>query len=87
LFLNTFYSLITHSEGICEIFKSLIHSGYQITELQRRKVHGTLSAIRHKIRIHTYNIHATYDISPNGAKASRSVWVSISGLRSPTNMW
>ena len=29
---------------------------------------------------------ATYEISPNGAKASRSVCVSISGLRSPTNM-
>lgn len=29
----------------------------------------------------------TYDISPKGAKASLSVCVSISGLRSPTNMW
>ena len=28
----------------------------------------------------------TYDISPNGRKASLSVCVSISGLRSPTNM-
>lgn len=30
---------------------------------------------------------ATYDISPNGAKASRSCAVSISGLRSPTKIW
>ena len=29
----------------------------------------------------------TYEISPNGRKASRRLCVSISGLRSPTNMW
>lgn len=29
----------------------------------------------------------TYDISPNGANASLSCCVSISGLKSPTNMW
>ena len=29
----------------------------------------------------------TYDISPNTLKASFSWWVSMSGLRSPTNMW
>ena len=29
----------------------------------------------------------TYEISPKGRKASRRVCVSISGLRSPTNMW
>lgn len=29
----------------------------------------------------------TYEISPKGRKASFKVWVSISGLRSPTNMW
>lgn len=29
----------------------------------------------------------TYEISPKAAKASRSVCVSISGLRSPTKMW
>lgn len=29
----------------------------------------------------------TYDISPNGANASFNCCVSISGLKSPTNMW
>lgn len=29
----------------------------------------------------------TYEISPNGENASRSCWVSISALRSPTKMW
>lgn len=38
-------------------------------------------------RIRKFNILFTYDISPKGAKASRRVWVSISGLRSPTKMW
>ena len=32
-------------------------------------------------------IKRTYEISPKGAKASLKVCVSISGLRSPTNMW
>jgi hypothetical protein len=30
---------------------------------------------------------STYDISPKGRNASFNVCVSISGLRSPTNMW
>jgi len=29
----------------------------------------------------------TYDIWPNGAKASRRLCVSASGLRSPTKIW
>jgi hypothetical protein len=39
-----------------------------------------------KLKRNEINIHVTHDISPKGANASRSVCVSISGLRSPTNM-
>ena len=33
------------------------------------------------------NCDCTHEISPNAAKASRRVCVSISGLKSPTKMW